>query len=66
MCVSLPGIVGGSQHTVAQRRALEGRGVQQVEANILEVALDFLQLAQHHAPLLLDLGLAQRAALHHL
>ncbi|TNN40231.1 hypothetical protein EYF80_049605 [Liparis tanakae] len=62
----LPGIGGGSQHTLPQRGALEGGGVQQVEADLLRVALDFLQLAQHHAPLLLDLRLAQRAALHHL
>lgn len=62
----LPCIVGGSQHAVSQSSALEGCGMQQVEANFLEVTLDFLELTQHHTPLLLDVCLVQWATLHHL
>lgn len=59
MQLFLPGIVRGSQHTMSQRGSLEGCSMQQVQANFLQVALHFLQLTQHHAPLLLDLCLAQ-------
>lgn len=62
----LPRIVGGSQHTVSQRCALVSSGMQQVQADILKVTLNFLQLTQHHTPLLLNLCLIQRAILHHL
>lgn len=65
ICLMLPGIVGWSQHTLTQRCALESCGMQQVQTDFLEVAIDFLQLTQQNAPLLLDLSLVQGAALNH-
>lgn len=62
----LPGGVGGSQHTVAQRGTLESGRVQQVQTNFLQVAFHFLQFAKDEASLLVNLRLAQRAVLHHL
>lgn len=59
-----PGTAGGAQHTVSQSSPLEGCGMQQVQANFLQVALNFLQLMQDHAPLLLDFSLVKGAALH--
>lgn len=59
MWVILPGVLGWSQHTLTQRSSLERRGVQQVQTDFLEVAVNFLQLTQQHAPLLLDLSLVQ-------
>lgn len=59
-----PGTAGGAQHTVSQSSPLEGCGMQQVQANFLQVALNFLQLTQDHAPLLLDFSLVKGAALH--
>lgn len=61
----LPGIFGWSQHTLTQRCALESCSMQQVQTDFLEVAIDFLQLTQQNAPLLLDLSLVQGAALDH-
>lgn len=61
----LPGIFGRSQHTLTKRCTLECCGMQQVQTNLLEVAINFLQLTQQHAPLLLDLSLIQWAALYH-
>lgn len=60
-----PGIAGRSQHAVPQWCPLEGCGVQQVQADVLDVVLHLLQLTQHYCPLLLDLGLVQREALRH-
>lgn len=61
----LPGIAGRSQHALPQWCALERRGVQQVQTDVLDVVLHLLELTQYHGPLLLDLSLVQRKALSH-
>lgn len=62
----VPGVAGRSKHTVSQWGALEGCGVQQIQTHVLQVRLHLFQLTQNHTPLLLQVGLVQRAALHHL